>query len=70
MSLEKAIQSGKEKRKPHFRGTRKSGSSSCRNHGSCAYCTNSRLLQYRKIEIEVKEQLQEIDNSKSSPHPI
>lgn len=61
MSLTKSILAGKEKRKPYFTGSRKSGSSSCRNHRSCACCTNSRLLKYRKIAVEVKEQLQEID---------
>ena len=42
MSLDKAIAHGKEHRKP-YRGS-KAFDCSCRNHGSCSYCTSNRKL--------------------------
>jgi len=44
MSLDKAIASGKEKRKP-YRGA-KAIDYTCRNHGSCAYCRGK--VKYKK----------------------
>lgn len=41
MALDKAIQHGKEKRKPYRRG--KAVCRGCRNHGSCGYCLGNRL---------------------------
>lgn len=41
MSLDKSIDSGKEKRKP-YRGS-KDLDCSCRNNGSCSVCKNNRL---------------------------
>lgn len=46
MSLNKAIKSGKEKRKP-YRGAKRV-SKSCQNHGSCEYCLSNRLYKNRK----------------------
>lgn len=46
MSLDKAIASGKERRKPYY-GT-KAVDTSCRNHGSCDFCRNNRTYNYRK----------------------
>lgn len=43
MSLDKAILHGKEKRKA-YRGS-KAVCKSCRNHGSCPYCNNSRKFK-------------------------
>lgn len=48
MSLNKAVEYGKEHRKP-YRGA-KAFDSFCRNHGECAYCTGNRLYQLRKNE--------------------
>lgn len=48
MSLDKAIEHNKEKRKP-YRGA-KSCDSSCRNHGSCDYCRRARLFSRMKSE--------------------
>lgn len=48
MSLDKAIEHQKERRKP-YRGA-KSCDSSCRNHGSCDYCRNARLFSRTKAE--------------------
>lgn len=52
MSLDKAIEHGKEKRKP-YKGV-KSIDSSCRNHGSCPACANARIYKKRKKEMKGK----------------
>lgn len=44
MSLDKAIQHGKEKRKP-YRGA-KAIDPSCRNHGNCPWC--QKKIKYKK----------------------
>jgi hypothetical protein len=49
MSLDKAIQHGKEKRKP-YRGS-KAVDCTCRNHGSCGWCRDNRLYKFRKVEL-------------------
>lgn len=46
MALDKAIESGKEHRKPYI-GC-KAVDTSCRNHGSCSWCAKNR--QYQKIK--------------------
>lgn len=48
MSLDKAIESGKEKRKP-YKGA-KSIDSTCRNHGSCPACRSARIYRIKKKE--------------------
>lgn len=59
MSLDKAIQSGKEHRKPYRRSAR--FDTSCRNHGDCSWCVDNRLHKYQKelarIEFEYREYL-------------
>ena len=57
MSLNKAIEHGKERRKKH-RGS-KAFDSSCRHGGSCSYCRNNRLYQRKKAETEVEDKLKE-----------
>lgn len=52
MSLEKAIASGKEHRKP-FIGC-KAISRSCRCHGGCPWCLGNRRYRYNK-ELEKTE---------------
>lgn len=52
MALDKAIQSGKEHRKP-YKGS-KAVDKTCRNHGSCRYCRNNRLYSRRKTEEKSK----------------
>lgn len=49
MSLDKAIEHGKEHRKP-YRGT-KAIDPTCRNHGSCLRCEGNRLFKVKK-ELE------------------
>ena len=49
MSLDKAIEHGKEHRKP-YRGS-KVIDPSCRNHGGCPWCEGNRLYSAKK-ELE------------------
>lgn len=46
MSLNKAIKTGKEKRK-EYRGA-KAVACTCRNHGSCAWCLSNRTIANQK----------------------
>ena len=46
VSLDKAIATGKEHRKP-YRGA-KAVDHTCRNHGSCGWCESNRLHSSRK----------------------
>lgn len=57
MSLDKAIQHGKEHRKK-FRGA-KAIDCSCRNHGSCSYCLGNRLHSTKKRKMSLPEKEQE-----------
>ena len=59
MSLNKAIEHGKEHRKP-YRGS-KAIDSTCRNHGSCEWCEGNRLYQRIKAEEASDEALQEYE---------
>jgi len=45
MSLDKAIQHGKEHRKPYYRSER--FDRSCRPHGSCGYCEDRRMYKHK-----------------------
>ena len=45
MPLDKAIEHGKEKRKP-YRGA-KAIDATCRNHGSCQWCEENRKHKFR-----------------------
>lgn len=57
MSLDKAIQHGKEKRKP-YRGA-KAVDCTCRNHGSCSYCLDNRMYSTKKQYGKTEDQEQE-----------
>lgn len=46
MSLDKAIEHGKEKRKPYYGN--KAIDPSCRSHGSCTYCEAGRQHSSKK----------------------
>lgn len=50
--LDKAIQSGKEHRKP-YRGFKRIDKS-CRNHGSCGWCLGNRMHSTRVREAKAK----------------
>ena len=56
MALEKAILSGKEKRKPYFGS--KAFDLSCRNNKGCPHCKGNRLYQLKKA-LEKTKTLQE-----------
>jgi len=58
MSLGKAIEHHKEKRKPYRKA--KAYDSSCRNHGGCPYCEEGRLHKYKKDE-PIEEDFEEED---------
>lgn len=57
MSLDKAIEHGKEHRK-QYKGA-KAIDCTCRNHGSCEYCKQGRLYQIRKEKQKVLSKLKE-----------
>ena len=57
MSLDKAIEHGKEKRKP-YHGS-KAIDASCRNHGTCEWCKGSRLYSSRRREEAMKQRERE-----------
>lgn len=63
MSLDKAIASGKEYRKPYHGG--KAVSTRCRNHGWCDVCEGNRLYKFRDrhppLEEELNMQLEWVD---------
>ena len=59
MSLDKAIEHGKEHRKP-YKGSKRHHKS-CRNHESCSWCEENRLINNIKRDRKAKEQLKEID---------
>ena len=50
MSLNKAIKSGKEHRKP-FRGS-EAFDQTCRSHGGCPYCDNNRKHKVKRQNIK------------------
>lgn len=55
MSLDKAIQHKKEHRRA-YRGS-KAFDHTCRNHGSCPYCEDTRTYQSRKTKDAAKDAL-------------
>ena len=57
MSLDKAIEHGKEKRKP-YRGA-KAIDCTCRNHGSCTWYRDNRLHKRLKDEEASRQALEE-----------
>ena len=61
MSLDKAIEHGKEKRKPYTGD--KAVDNECRNHGSCSWCRENRLylfkVQEEAADAKIKEYEQE-----------
>lgn len=60
MSLNKAIEHGKEKRKP-YTGT-KAIDCTCRNHGNCEWCKSNRLYQQLKMDEASRQALEELEN--------
>lgn len=64
MALYKAIAHKKEHRKEYRKA--KAFDTTCRNHGSCAYCYGNRTYSYRKRKIaaieEIREYSKNLDN--------
>lgn len=59
MSLDKAIQSGKERRRPYRGG--KAVDRSCRNHGDCPYCRGNRLISRMRSELDAEDKRKEYE---------
>ena len=57
MSLDKAIEHGKEHRK-NYHGS-KAFDRTCRNHGGCEWCKENRLHKYRKKILSKKQEEEE-----------
>lgn len=64
MSLDKAIEHGKEKRKP-YKGA-KAIDCTCRNHGSCEWCKSNRLYQQLKTDEASKQAIDEFENEEDT----
>jgi hypothetical protein len=60
VSLEKAIQSGKEHRRPYHGSKR--FDTTCRPHGGCPYCEGNRLHQRRKKELFAMDDMAELED--------
>ena len=59
MSLDKAIQSGKEHRKPYTDQRIIFGQ--CRNHGKCPWCKSNRTHKNDKWEEALEQELKEYE---------
>ena len=57
MSFNKAIQFGKEHRKP-YKGS-KAFDHSCRNHGSCPYCSSNRQINKTRALLYTQQDIKE-----------
>ena len=71
MSLDRAIQNGKEKRKP-YKGV-KAIDKSCRNNRGCSHCLGNRLHGYKKRVQSANTQLEIIEDcglNRESVHKI
>lgn len=62
MSLDKAIEHGKEKRKQYFGS--KAIDHTCRNHGTCGWCEDDRLYHVKKTEDSMEDRFREYKNEK------
>ena len=60
MALDKAIEHGKEHRKPWSGKDRsKNFDKTCRNHGSCDYCRGNRMYSALKAESKADQRMKE-----------
>lgn len=59
MSLDKAIEHGKERRKWYYRS--KAFDSSCRNHGDCPWCESGRKHQDKVRARSAEEEIGEFE---------
>ena len=63
MSLDKAIEHGKEKRKPYYGA--QAIDCTCRPHGSCEWCRSNRMYQQLKMEEATRQALEEMEDEQS-----
>lgn len=61
MSMDKAIQHGKEYRKPYHGA--KAVDSTCRNHGSCPYCEGNRMYHNKKELERTDSEMREMEET-------
>lgn len=59
MSLDKAIEHGKEKRKPYYGS--KAFDCSCRNHGTCDWCLSNRTIQQQRLDESFQQAIEEFE---------
>lgn len=59
MSLDKAIEHGKERRKAYCGA--KAVDSSCRNHGGCQWCRENRMHKNNKRELKAEWEIREYE---------
>ena len=59
MALDKAIASGKERRKPYWDS--RACDYTCRSHGGCPWCANSRTRWRRKLAEQAAAELDAIE---------
>lgn len=59
MSLDKAVEHGKEKRKPYHGA--KAVDPSCRNHGGCEWCLENRRYSVLKRESAMEQEEDEYE---------
>lgn len=57
MSLDKAIMSGKEHRKPYQGSARFDGS--CRHGGDCPWCIGNRTVKNKRAQASLRDDLRE-----------
>lgn len=63
MSLDRAIASGKERRKAYRRS--KSFDAACRNHGSCPYCERNRTINAARIAAKANDHLSDSSSGRA-----
>lgn len=59
MSLDKAIEHGKEKRKPYYGAQAIAGS--CRCHGGCEWCEGNRLYRSRRLAEAARDKYKDFN---------
>ena len=66
MSLDKAIEHGKEKRKPYYGA--QAIDCTCRPHGSCEWCRRNRMYQQLKMEEASRQALEESEEEECNTY--
>lgn len=61
--LNKAIEHGKEHRKPYYGS--KAIDCTCRNHGGCSWCLENRMIKTLKQEESMEQKEKEYEENES-----